>query len=340
MPTIKQLPAATAVGANDLLPVSQNGLTRSTTVSTLLSNTQPLLSLAQGTLLGRASAGLGGPEALNVGTGLIQQTGTISANGADHVGFALASSLLSDDEVVLNSSASPKRLPATKLRSLFSAGSGVQIDDSGVISVMFSSGSGSGAAGQKGDTGPQGPSGQGFTFKGAWQATVAYSAYDVVTNGGQTYVAAAAVPAATTFQASSWALVAAQGGAGAAGAAGAAGPTGATGAAGPIVAASSASLGAVKPGTGLTVATDGTLSISNVSLFSIAQGSASIGQLLGWSGTNWAPTTPASGVSYTGASPVSVASGVISLGQSNASVGQVLTWERNGLDACDACIGR
>lgn len=40
MPTIKQLPAATAVGGNDLIPVSQNGLTRGTTVSTLLSNTQ------------------------------------------------------------------------------------------------------------------------------------------------------------------------------------------------------------------------------------------------------------------------------------------------------------
>ena len=322
MPTIKQLPAATAVGGNDLIPVSQNGLTRGTTVSTLLSNTQPLLSLVQGTLLGRVSSGFGTPEAVSVGTGLIQQTGTLVANGADHIGFTLATSLLSDDEIILNSSSSPKRLPATKLRTLFSGGSGVQIDDYGVISVTATSGGG-GTPGAKGDPGAQGPAGQGFTFRGPWQANVAYSAYDVVTNSGQTYVTVVALPAASTFAASSWTLLAAQGAVGPAGATGAAG---ATGPAGPSLAATVGSLGGVKPGTGLSVAADGTLSISNVALPSIAQGGATVGQLLGWSGTGWAPTTPASGVTYTGLAPVSVASGVISLGQSNATIGQVLTW--------------
>ena len=48
--------------------------------------------------------------------------------------------------------------------------------------------------------------------------------------------------------------------------------------------------------------------------------------MLTWGGTAWAPATPASSVSYTGASPISVASGVISLTQNNASAGQVLTW--------------
>lgn len=332
MPTIKQLPAATAVGGSDLLPVSQNGLTRSVTVSTLLSNTQPLLSLAQGTLLGRASAGSGGPEAINVGTGVSMLSGTVVATGADHVSFTLATSLLAGDEVVLNSGAAPKRLAAAQLRSLFSAGSGIQIDGSGVISSTVSSGSG-GTGSTTGPVGPQGPSGspgvagQGFTFRGAWQANTVYNPYDVVTNGGQTFVAAATVLAAATFAAASWSLVAAQG---SNGVPGASGTVGATGPAGPSQAATSSAIGAVKPGTGLTVAVDGTLSITNVSVGSLGQGSAAIGQLLGWSGTGWTPTTPAAGVSYTGLSPITVASGAISLGQSGAMAGQVLTWSGTG----------
>lgn len=320
MPTIKQLPAATAVAGSDLIPLSQNGLTRGVAVSTLLSNTQPLLSLAQGTLLGRGSSGLGGPEALTINTGLALQSGSIVATGADHLGLPASTSLLGDDEVIVNSSATPKRLPAVKLRSLFSAGSGVQIDSSGVISATSSAvgGSGSaGAAGPKGDTGAQGPAGQGFVFRGPWQPNVGYGAYDVVTNGGQTYAAAVAIAAAANFSQSSWMLIAAQG---------AVGPGGPTGPAGPTVAATSTMLGGIRPGTGLSVGADGTLSISNVALGSIAQGAAMVGQLLGWNGVGWSPTTPAAGVSYTGAAPVTVASGVIGLGQSSATVGQVLTW--------------
>ena len=325
MPTIKQLPAATAVGGNDLLPVSQNGLTRSTAISTLLSNTQPLLSLAQGTLLGRVSIGLGAPEAVNVGTGLSVQTGTVLADATDHIGLTLSTSLLADDEVIINSGATPRRLAANKLRSLFTAGSGVQIDASGVISATSTSSNSGGAttAGPKGDTGAAGPAGQGFAFRAAWQANTGYSAYDVVTFGGQTYVATSSISAASAFSAGSWSLLAAQGATGSAGAAGATGPQGP---AGPIVAATSSAIGAVKPGTGLTIAADGAVSISNVSLSSIAQGAATVGQLLGWNGTGWAPTTAASGVSYTGLSPISVASGTISIAQSGATAGQVLAW--------------
>lgn len=320
MPTIKQLPAATAVSGSDLVPLSQNGLTRSTTVTTLLSNTQPLLSMAQGTLLGRVSASPGGPEAVSVGTGLSQQGGTIASSGTDHVNFALSTALLSDDEVVINSQQAPKRIVATKLRSLFSAGPGVQIDAGGVISITAAPSSGTGASGAKGDTGAQGSAGQGFTFRGAWQANIAYSAYDVVTNGGQTYVAVIDILAAATFVALSWTLIAAQGSVGATGATGSVGPSG------PNLAAAAGNIGAVKPGAGLSVASDGTLSISNVSLSAIAQGNAAIGQLLGWSGTGWSPTTPAPGVAYTGAAPINISSGVISLSQTNATSGQVLTW--------------
>ena len=218
-------------------------------------------------------------------------------------------------------------MPAVQLRSLFSAGSGILIDDSGVISSAGSSSSigtsGPGPIGPQGATGPQGVAGQGFAFRGAWQANTGYNPYDVVTTSGQTYVAAVTVLPAATFAATSWSLIAAQGGAGAPGAAGI---TGAAGPAGPINAATASALGAIKPGTGLTVATDGTLSVTSVSLGSLAQGSATVGQLLGWSGIGWAPTSPAAGVSYTGSAPITVASGAISIGQSGAIAGQVLAW--------------
>ncbi len=320
MPTIKQLPAATAVSGSDLIPLSQNGLTRGVAISTLLSSTQPLLSLAQSTLLGRVSPGAGGPEAISIGTGLALQSGAMVATAADHLGLPASSGLLGDDEIIVNSSAMPKRLSAVKLRALFTAGSGVQIDSNGVISTTSSPSNGSGsvgAAGPKGDTGAQGPVGQGFTFRGPWQPNTAYAAYDVITIGGQTYVAAAVIAAAASFSAAAWSLVAAQG---------AIGPAGATGPAGPTAVATSTSLGAIKSGSGLSVSADGTLSISNVALGSIGQGGASVGQLLGWSGTSWSPTTPAAGITYTGMAPITVASGIISLSQGGATAGQVLTW--------------
>ena len=60
MPTIKQLPLITQVNPADELPLSQGNFTGSVTVATLLSSTQPALTLAPGTLLGRVSAGPGG----------------------------------------------------------------------------------------------------------------------------------------------------------------------------------------------------------------------------------------------------------------------------------------
>ena len=113
---------------------------------------------------------------------------------------------------------------------------------------------------------------------------------------------------------------------GAVGPVGPTGPTGPTGPAGPTVAATSSAIGAVKPGGGLAVATDGTLTITSVSLGALAQGTANAGQLLGWSGTAWTPTTPASGTAYTGLAPITVTSGAISIGQNGATTGQVLTW--------------
>jgi len=139
MPTIKQLPAATSVNATDVLPISQGGSTKALTVAQLLSSTQAALSLASGKLLGRASSTAGGPEVLGVGPGLQVDSGMVLATGADHASLRLVPGLGSGDEVIVNSSGAPGRMPANALRGLFSAGLGVTIVD-GVISASATGG--------------------------------------------------------------------------------------------------------------------------------------------------------------------------------------------------------
>ena len=146
MPTIPQLPVATVVGAADEIPLSQNGATYSVTVGALLAGVQPAIISATGSLLGRISVGPGGPEPIAVGTGLTLNGGTITASGADYSTFAQQTSLVTTDQVVLNSSGSPKLISLSLLRGLFSAGSNVTIDSAGTISATGgggSSGSGS-----------------------------------------------------------------------------------------------------------------------------------------------------------------------------------------------------
>ncbi len=81
MPTIKQLPAAASVAAGDVLPISQGGFTRSVTAGVLLAGTQPALTVGEGKLLGRTSAGAGGPEPVALGAGLSLISGVLSATG-------------------------------------------------------------------------------------------------------------------------------------------------------------------------------------------------------------------------------------------------------------------
>jgi hypothetical protein len=89
-----------------------------------------------------------------------------------------------------------------------------------------------GAAGATGATGAAGAAGQGFNFRGAWAATTAYAAYDVVTNGGNTYVVTTGFTSGASFATTNLALMAQAGATGATGAAGATGATGAQGAQG------------------------------------------------------------------------------------------------------------
>ena len=135
MPTIPQLPPATSTGSQDELPISQTGITRSVSVAELLAGTQPAIEIPSASLLGRVSLGPGGPEAVQVGIGLVLAMGNVAANGGDHAGFTELSALNNADQAILNSSGTPTRLPLTLLRGLFSAGTNVQIDTMGDISA-------------------------------------------------------------------------------------------------------------------------------------------------------------------------------------------------------------
>ena len=134
MPTIAQLPPTSQVNPADEIPISQAGVTKTASVGTLLASTQPAIIIPTGTMLGRVSLGPGGPEPLTLGAGLGIANTSLTANGADHVGFTQQTALQPADEVVLNSGGSPKRMSLGLLRGLFSAGNNVTIDPSGVIS--------------------------------------------------------------------------------------------------------------------------------------------------------------------------------------------------------------
>jgi hypothetical protein len=135
MPTIPQLPPASTSGAQDELPVSQSGVTRSVTVAELLGGTQPAIEIPSANLLGRVSLGPGGPEPVEIGIGLALQAGAVAATGADHAGFPLAPSLDLTNQAIINAAGSPQRLPLTALQGLFVAGANVTISSAGTISA-------------------------------------------------------------------------------------------------------------------------------------------------------------------------------------------------------------
>lgn len=77
MPTLEQLPQVATANAPDLVLLDQNEETCVVSVATLLAPVQPRLTLASGVLLGRSSAGPGGPEPIGVGSGLAIQNGQL-----------------------------------------------------------------------------------------------------------------------------------------------------------------------------------------------------------------------------------------------------------------------
>ncbi len=143
MPTISQLPMAESVSADDELPISQAGTARATTVGTLLSSAQPLISVDSPSLLGRKSLGSGSPEQIDIGAGLTLTNGTLVADSLNYAAFPTASQFSARSDLVVANQGSPMLMPASLLRGLFSAGQNVAIDPNGVISsVGGSSGSG------------------------------------------------------------------------------------------------------------------------------------------------------------------------------------------------------
>ncbi len=78
MPTVHQLPAATAIAGTDEFPVSQNGVLRKTTQALIVAGLQPTLALPQANLLGRSSAGTGAVETVTLGSGLSLAGGVLS----------------------------------------------------------------------------------------------------------------------------------------------------------------------------------------------------------------------------------------------------------------------
>lgn len=82
MPTIDQLAPATAAADTDTLLVSQNGTARKVTRAQVLSGVQPALAIPSGSLLGRASAGIGAPETIAIGSNLSLNGKTLVAAAA------------------------------------------------------------------------------------------------------------------------------------------------------------------------------------------------------------------------------------------------------------------
>ena len=146
MPTISQLPSATSVTAQDEVPVSQSGTARSASIGLILASTQPAISIASPSLLGRTSLGPGSPEQVDAGLGLQLAAGTLTANGLDHGSFPLLAQVSPQTDVVVSSQGNPMLMQAALLRGLFSAGQNVAIDSNGVISSSAPGGVGTGSS--------------------------------------------------------------------------------------------------------------------------------------------------------------------------------------------------
>ena len=140
MPTISQLPVAAEVTAADEIPISQVGVTHSASIGTLLASTQPAIISDQGTLLGRISLGAGGPETVTVGAGLQLNGGTLAASAFNPSGLPQRTTLSMSDNAMLNSNGMLAQLPLSSLRGLFSAGTNISIDGTGIISSTVTTG--------------------------------------------------------------------------------------------------------------------------------------------------------------------------------------------------------
>jgi hypothetical protein len=88
MPTVDQLAAAPAATDTDELIASQAGILRRMSRAQLLAGVQPQIALPAATLLGRSSSGIGAPEAITIGPGLVLAGGALSATPATAISLA------------------------------------------------------------------------------------------------------------------------------------------------------------------------------------------------------------------------------------------------------------
>jgi hypothetical protein len=139
MPTIQQLPTATSVAASDLLPISQGGSVNAVAVGTLLAQTQPAIIISPPALLGRFSLGPGGPDTIGIGNGLTLASGTLSAAYFDPGGLPTQTTLSATDQFVAVNAGAAQLLGIDQVREMFSAGSNIAIDSTGVISASIPS---------------------------------------------------------------------------------------------------------------------------------------------------------------------------------------------------------
>jgi hypothetical protein len=135
MPTISQLPASGTVSASDLLPVSQGGSAHAVSVGVLLAQTQPAIIVQPPSLLGRFSVGPGGPDEIAIGSGLMLNSGTLSAQNFDPTTLFAQTTLSSVDQFIVANSGTAQLIGINEVRGIFSAGSNITIDTTGVIST-------------------------------------------------------------------------------------------------------------------------------------------------------------------------------------------------------------
>lgn len=143
-------------------------------------------------------------------------------------------------------------------------------------------------------TGSGGGGGSSLNFRGAWAASTAYAVGDVVQQSGSSYVATTAFTSASSFNASSWTLLAAAGANGAAGATGATGPAGPTGPQGPAGAAGGGSSIAsyafsAFPAIGITAGQTVIIQTDAVIGSSCTVGGGATRRLCVYTGSAWAP---------------------------------------------------
>lgn len=139
MPTISQLPLAETLNAADQIPVSQDGVSRTTSVGSLLSDVQPAIHVTTNTLLGRTSLGAGSPEEIAIGPGLILENGTLTTAAGLLNAFQTADNLTSEDRLVIRRNGELNIVPASAARALYTAGQHVAIDNNGTIQAIWPS---------------------------------------------------------------------------------------------------------------------------------------------------------------------------------------------------------